>query len=133
MTATVIDLTERMDRAAERTRRTIRQLRDYRGLRTDGQLAAQMGMGRTMVNNLAIGRVKLTIETIAAFAAALDVPDYVLSMEADDALRWVMDNQPNGPTDPTSTTADLLNSPNRRKGNRTHGARILPLRSAEAA
>jgi transcriptional regulator with XRE-family HTH domain len=103
MTATVTDLTDRIERSATRVRTTIRLVRDYRGLRTDDQLGAASGIPRSKVQRLVTGESKMTIEAIAAFASALDVPDYVLSMESDDALRWVMDNSPNGPTDDGGT------------------------------
>lgn len=58
MTATVIDLRERMSAANERTRRTVNALADYRGLHTDAELAGAMGMGRTKINNYRTGTTK---------------------------------------------------------------------------
>lgn len=52
VTATVIDFSTRAARAAERTRATLRAVRDYRGLRHDTALAAATGIPRTKVQRL---------------------------------------------------------------------------------
>lgn len=97
MTATVIDLGQRRGDVVTRTRKTIDLIRAYRGLDTDAAFAEATGIPRSKIQRVTAGPTRLTIDVLAVFAAALDVDDYVLSMQPDDAMRWVIDHAPNGP------------------------------------
>lgn len=98
MTATLTVLADRLPRAGERTRSTIKALKGYRGL-TDQDIADRIGWGRSRVQSYVAGPTKLTDEALTAFGFALEVPGYVLMLEKDDALRWVLDH-PDGPGGP---------------------------------
>jgi DNA-binding transcriptional ArsR family regulator len=74
-------------------RRTIEALRDASGL-TVQQLATRMDMKRSTVDSHLKGKVTMPYEELAGYAAALGVPVKVLEMSPMDAVRWVMDNQP---------------------------------------
>lgn len=121
-----------MERAAIRTRRTIGRLKGYREL-TDGQIAAALGMSRSKVQSYTGGPTKVTAEMLAAFAAVLDVPDYVLAMEADDALRWVLDNSPNGPRDPAGLGSDRSSCTSHDLVERLRNREVEPMVVAEQA
>ncbi len=78
----------------------MRTLKGYREL-NDQDIAKAIGWTRQKVQSYVGGPTKFTTEAISAFAFALNVPDHVLLMEKDDALRWLLDHQdPDGPRDP---------------------------------
>lgn len=104
MSATVIDLAERRKSVGKRTRATVKALKGYRGV-TDKQIADTAGWTRQKVNSYVTGPTKFTDEALAVFAYALGVPEFVLLMEKDEALRWVLDH-PSGPDGP-GTPSDL--------------------------
>lgn len=98
MTATVIDLTERVQTVGQRTRATVQALKGYRNLR-DADIAETLDWTRQKVQSYVNGPTKFTAEALSAFAFALRVPDHLLLLEPDSALRWVLDNAPNGGPD----------------------------------
>lgn len=104
MSVTVIDLAERRKSVGKRTRATVKALKGYRGV-TDKQIADTAGWTRQKVNSYVTGPTKFTDEALAVFAYALGVPEFVLLMEKDEALRWVLDH-PSGPDGP-GTPSDL--------------------------
>ena len=97
MTATVTVLADRVQTVGQRTRATVQALKGYRTMK-DQDIAGITGWTRQKVQSYVSGPTKFTAEALAAFAVALQVPDYVLLMDKDDALRWVLDHSPNGPT-----------------------------------
>lgn len=98
MTATVTVLAERLETVGKRTRATVQALKGYRTMR-DQDIAEATGWTRQKVQSYVNGPTKFTDEALAAFAFALKVPDHVLLLAKDDALRWVLDHAPNGPDD----------------------------------
>lgn len=98
MTATLVALQDRLPRAGERTRATVKALKGYRGI-TDQDIAKLLGWTRQKVQSYVAGPTRFTDEALVAFGYALEVPGYVLMLEKDDALRWVLDH-PHGPDAP---------------------------------
>lgn len=98
MTATVTVLADRVQTVGQRTRGTVQALKGYRTMK-DQDIAEVVGWTRQKVQSYVSGPTKFTAEALAAFAVALQVPDHVLLMQKDDALRWVLDHSPNGTTD----------------------------------
>lgn len=99
MTATIYSLEQRAAVAERRTRQTIKKVMGYRGL-NDTSLAELVRMSRSTVQSYTGGPTQITAKVLAKFAEVLDVDDYVLMMQPDDAMRWVLDHSPNGPHDP---------------------------------
>lgn len=100
---------ERMASTPRRLRRTLHLIKSYREM-SDDSISQLLGMTRSKVNSYISGPTKLTAEMMAAFAWVFRVPEQILWLDPDDALRWVLDNAPNG-TDPTPDGGgDLLKS-----------------------
>lgn len=99
MTATVTVLADRVQTVGQRTRSTIQALKGYRDLR-DQDIAEAVGWSRQKVQSYVNGPTKFTAEALAAFGFVLDVPEHVLLMNRDDALRWVLDHPNGAPTPP---------------------------------
>lgn len=93
------------DEARARAAAVLRALKGYRRVSDQG-LAKAAGVSRSMVQEYATNKSQLTVGLMAAFSTALHVHPKVFLMTPDDALRWTMDNSPNGVEgDLTSTGA----------------------------
>jgi len=75
----------------------LRMLRNYRDL-TDGQLAelTDGAVSRSAVQSYASGRYPIPIDKVVILAQALRAKPELFFGTPDDALRWMLDNSPNG-------------------------------------
>lgn len=121
MTASVTVLADRVQTVGQRTRATVQALKGYRTMK-DQDIGEIVGWTRQKVQSYVSGPTKFTAEALAAFAVALRVPDHVLLMEKDDALRWVLDHSPNGTTDGE-----------RMRSTKWYGAPVIDLRARRMA
>lgn len=74
----------------DRIRRTVSSLARYRGLK-GVDLARLTGLHTMSISSRLNGKAAFSATDIFRFAEALDVPPAVLLMEANQALRWVLD------------------------------------------
>jgi transcriptional regulator with XRE-family HTH domain len=123
---TVIELAERMDATSQRVRSTLQAIRAYRDL-TEGDIALRVQMSRSKINSYLNGPTKITAPMLTAFAYALQVPEPVLLMTTDDALRWVLQNAPNGPGDGGNDVGDLAHRRKEVVQLDHHLASVIPL------
>lgn len=94
---TVVD-THDASQARERSAAVLRALKSYRGV-TDSEIAVGIGASRAKVQTYTSGISQLTIGLMYDFARYLDVDPSVFLMEADEALKWTIDNRPNADFD----------------------------------
>ena len=73
--------------------RTLGALRRHLGW-TVKELADRAGMSRSSIDDRLHGRVTIDTDDIEALATAFGVPASVLLLDAGDAIRWVLDNEP---------------------------------------
>jgi DNA-binding XRE family transcriptional regulator len=83
----------------------IRQMRERKGL-SQGDIEAVSGMLRAYISRVEHGHTVPSLETMERFAAALDVPLYLLFCEGEDA-------PPTGNLTPVKTTDTMAKQPGR--------------------
>lgn len=85
--------------ARSRAASVLRALKGYRSV-SDGDLATAVNVSRSKVQGYMANKSQMTVGLMVDFARALHVDPVVFLMTADEALRWTIDNAPNG----TNTT-----------------------------
>lgn len=74
---------------------TLRALKAYRGT-SSNDLAVGLDVSRPTVQGYLAGRQQLTVTLMVNLARLLHVDPRVFFLPPDDALRWTIDNAPNG-------------------------------------
>lgn len=98
-------LEARMDEMSKRIPATLVMLKKYRQL-TDRAIGQMAGVSGQKIGSHCRGRGHVTERDLAMFAQIFDVPEYVLLLEPDEALRWVLDHSPNQPAPALRVVAD---------------------------
>lgn len=91
MTDTMLDLRDHREATAARVKATLRALRSHFRV-SDQALATLTGTKRATINSWISGDTKNTAESIGLFAWAFQVPEYVILLGPDEAVRWVIDH-----------------------------------------
>jgi transcriptional regulator with XRE-family HTH domain len=77
---------------------TLDALKRHRGL-SDSEIAERAGTSRNVVEQRRRCVTALDADDLERYALALDVEPFVLLLDVNEALRWVLENRPNPPVD----------------------------------